>query len=34
MILFSDIFSETPINRQEISQELLDIENKKRTNGT
>jgi DNA methylase len=32
MILLSGIFSETPINRQEISQELLDIENKKRTN--
>ncbi|MEG3974055.1 DNA methyltransferase [Microcoleus sp. herbarium8] len=28
----SNIFSATPINRKEISQELLDIENKQRTN--
>ncbi|MEG4251121.1 DNA methyltransferase [Microcoleus sp. Pol10D4] len=31
MVVFS-IFSETPINRQEIPQELLDIEDKQRTN--
>ena len=31
-MVLSKIFTETPINRKEISQELLDIENKQRTN--
>ena len=31
-MVVSSIFSETPINRQEIPQELLDIEDKQRTN--
>ncbi|MGB3264683.1 MAG: DNA methyltransferase [Microcoleus sp.] len=31
-MVLSNIFSATPINRKEISQELLDIENKQRTN--
>ncbi|MEZ2279426.1 MAG: DNA methyltransferase [Microcoleus sp.] len=31
-MVLSNIFSETPINRQEIPQELLDIEDKQRTN--
>jgi len=31
-MVLSNIFTETPINRKEISQELLDIENKQRTN--
>ena len=31
-MVLSDIFTATPINKKEISQELLDIENKQRTN--
>ena len=31
-MVVSSIFSKTPINRQEIPQELLDIEDKQRTN--
>ena len=30
--MLSNVFIETPINRQEIPQELLDIADKKRTN--
>ena len=32
MFLLSGVFSETPINRQEINQKILDIEDKQRTN--
>lgn len=32
MVLLSGVFSETPINRQEINQKILDIEDKQRTN--
>jgi len=31
-MVLSTIFTETPINRKEIPQELLNIENKQRTN--
>ena len=31
-MVLSNIFTATPINRKEISQEFLDIENKQRTN--
>ncbi|HBE18584.1 MAG TPA: hypothetical protein DEG17_19325 [Cyanobacteria bacterium UBA11149] len=32
MVLLSGVFRETPINRQEINQNILDIEDKTRTN--
>jgi DNA modification methylase len=32
MVLLSGVFNETPINRQEINQKILDIEDKQRTN--
>ena len=32
MVLLSSVFSEAPINRQEINQKILNIEDKKRTN--
>ncbi len=32
MVLLSGVFSETPINRQEINQNILDIQDKQRTN--
>ncbi|BDA66380.1 hypothetical protein CAL7716_005460 [Calothrix sp. PCC 7716] len=32
MVLLSGIFSDTPINTQEIPQKLLDIQDKQRNN--